>query len=89
MNKFNIVGIFLFLPIFCSKSRKVGVIPASLQSDPKTPPVPPQLSLPSKEVNNRTDVSTESRFASHIQTDPGKRHNYRLDSLSCYIFLYL
>ena len=76
MNKFNIVGIFLFLPILCSKSRKVGVITASPQDKPQTPPAPGFKTisfLPAKEAKNRTDISkTESRYASHIQTDPGK-----------------
>ena len=30
MNKFNIVGIFLFLPIFCSKGRKVFLVRSGL-----------------------------------------------------------
>ena len=72
MNKFNIVGIFLFLPILCSKSRKVGVIIPSLQSDPQTAPNSEFSFLASKEMKNRTDISTEPRYASHQQTDPGK-----------------
>ena len=75
MNKFNIVGIFLFLPILYSKSRKVGVITSSLQSDPQTPPVSDVKTisfLPSKEATNRTDISTETRYSSHKLTDPGK-----------------
>ena len=75
MNKFNIVGIFLFLPILCSKSRKV--ITSRLKSDPQPQtPLAPDFKnisfLPSKEATNRTDISTESRYASHKLTDPGK-----------------
>ena len=36
-------------------------------------------------MKNRTDsISTEPRYASHKQTDPGK--SYKRDSFSCYIF---
>lgn len=72
MNKFNIVGIFLFLPILCSKSRKVGVITSSLESDPPAPNFKTISFLPSKEANNRTGIRTETRYASHKQTNPGK-----------------
>ena len=72
MNKFNIVGIFLFLPILYSKSRKVGVITSSRQSDPSAPDFKTISFLPSKEATNRTDISTETRYSSHKLTDPGK-----------------
>ena len=66
MNKFNIVGIFLFLPILCSKSRKVGLMASSHQSDRLN-----EILFSSGEAVNRTDTGNENRYASNKPSDPG------------------
>ena len=66
MNKFNIVGIFLFLPILCSKSRKIEVTRSSREGEGLN-----EILFSSGEAVNSTDEENGKRYARNKPSDPG------------------